>query len=99
MRKSFDGLLASARQLGIDPYEGSCVLFMSRSRMILKAIVGDKKRVLLICRRFEGSAFSSMVNELFTEPVRSKTQAQMMLLFEGFVFTLRSETKAWNLRP
>jgi hypothetical protein len=92
MRKSFDGLLARARQLGIDPYEGSCVVFMSRSRVILKAIVGDKKGVLLLCRRFE-------VNELFTESVKSISQAQMMLLFEGFVFTLRSETKDWNPRP
>jgi hypothetical protein len=99
MRKSFDGLLARARQLGIDPYEGSCVVFMSRSRVILKAIVGDKKGVLLLCRRFEGSALSAMVNELFTESVKSISQAQMMLLFEGFVFTLRSETKDWNPRP
>ena len=49
MRRSFDGLLSSARHLGLDPYAGCCVVFLSRSRVILKAVFGDAKGIVLVC--------------------------------------------------
>jgi hypothetical protein len=40
-RKRFDGLQAEAFQLGADPYDGDCVLFVKRDHTQLRAIVGD----------------------------------------------------------
>lgn len=40
-RKRFDGLLAEALQLGADPYDGDCVLFVKRDHTQLRAVVGD----------------------------------------------------------
>ena len=53
-RKRFDGLLAEALQLGADPYDGDCVLFVKRDHTQLRAVVGDGVGLYLICRRFEG---------------------------------------------
>jgi len=59
-RKRFDGLLAEAFQLGADPYEGDCVLFVKRDHTQLRAIVGDGVGLYLICRRFEGGCLRNL---------------------------------------
>jgi hypothetical protein len=46
-RKRFDGLLAEAFQLGADPYDGDCVLFVKRDHTQLRAIVGTAWPYLL----------------------------------------------------
>ena len=99
MRRSFDGLLAAARHLGLDPYEGCCVVFLSRSRLILKAVVGDEKGILLLARRFEGGALPRLVDELLSPAVRRVSQAQLLLLFEGCAAVVRSEAPPWRRLP
>jgi len=99
MRRSFDGLLASARHLGLDPYEGCCVVFLSRSRLILKAVFGDAKGISLICRQFEGGRLPKLVESLLDPKVKIITQAQMLLLFEGYTFRVDSEVPAWKPVP
>lgn len=96
MRRSFDGLLASARHLGLDPYEGCCVVFLSRSRHILKAVFADDKGVKLLCRRFEGSCLPRLVNELLSPGVSAISQAQLLLLFKGCSFEIRGEARTWR---
>jgi hypothetical protein len=49
-RKRFDGLLAEARQLGADPYDGDCVMFVKRDHTQLRAIVGDSVGLYLFGR-------------------------------------------------
>lgn len=99
MRRSFDGLLASARHLGLDPYQGCCVVFLSRSRLILKAVLGDAKGIVLICRRFEGGRLPKLVDGLLDPKVKVITQAQMLLLFEGCTFHVSSEVPPWKPVP
>jgi hypothetical protein len=96
MRRSFDGLLASARHLGLDPYEGCCVVFLSRSRLILKAIVGDDKGLLLVGRRFEGGGLPRLVDELLLPAVRKISQAQLQFLLEGCTVEVRAEARPWR---
>lgn len=96
MRRSFDGLLASARHLGLDPYRGCCVLFLSKSRLILKAVVGDDKGILLLCRRFEGGRLPRLVDDLLEPSVRRISQAQLLFLFEGCTFEVRGEAPSWR---
>ena len=59
-RKRFDGVLAEAFQLGADPYDGDCVLFVKRDHTQLRAIVGDGVGLYLICRRFEGGCLRNL---------------------------------------
>jgi hypothetical protein len=46
-RKRFDGLLAEAFQLGADPYDGDCVLFVKRDH----TRTGSAERVLQVGQR------------------------------------------------
>lgn len=96
MRRSFDGLLASARHLGLDPYEGCCVVFLSRSRQILKAVFGDDKGIKLLCRRFEGSCLPRLVDDLLAPGVTTISQAQLLMLFEGCSFEIRGVARSWR---
>jgi len=99
MRRSFDGLLAAARHLGLDPYEGCCVVFLSRSRLVLKAVVGDDKGILLLCRRFEGGRLPQLVDELLLPAVRRISQAQLLFLFEGCNVVVKAEAPSWRPVP
>ncbi len=96
MRRSFDGLLASARHLGLDPYDGCCVVFLSRSRHILKAVFADDRGIKLLCRRFEGSCLPRMVKDLLAPEVTTISQAQLLLLFEGCAFEIRAVARPWR---
>lgn len=97
MRKSYDGLLATSRNLGLDPYGGECVVFVSRNRRILKAIYGDKKGILLLCRRFEGSSLKALSWLLTSEDsFHTISYSQMLLLFDGFTFRLITEVDDWK---
>lgn len=97
MRKSYDGLLVAARHMGLDPYGGQCVVFISRNGRILKAVLGDAKGIYLLCRRFEGGRLQKLRQSL-SDPnsLHKISTAQMMLLFEGHTFTLLSEAKDWR---
>jgi hypothetical protein len=99
MRRSFDGLLAAARHLQLDPYNGCCVVFLSRSRHILKAVVGDEKGILLLCRRFEGGGLPRLFEKLLSPEVRKISQAQLLFLFEGCTVEVKSEAPSWRPLP
>lgn len=99
MRRSFDGLLVAARHLGFEPYDGSCLVFLSRSRHILKAVVGDDKGLMLLCRRFEGGALPRLIGELLAPETRRISQAQLLFLFEGCTFEVRGEAPRWRVSP
>ena len=97
-RKRFDGLLAEAFQLGADPYDGDCVLFVKRDHTQLRAVVGDGVGLYLICRRFEGGRLRNLAA---FAPQPSSTEistAEPSLLLEGASFTVHQRARAWRSR-
>jgi hypothetical protein len=100
MRKSYDGLLSASRNLGLDPYGGECVVFFSKNRRLLKAIIGDAKGIFLLCRRFEGSNLRSLGEFLnAADSFHTISYSQMLLLFEGYTFRLLAEARDWKQLP
>lgn len=97
-RKRFDGLLAEAFQLGADPYDGDCVLFVKKDHTQLRAIVGDGVGLYLICRRFEGGRLRNLA-AFAHEPCASQiSTAELSLLLEGANFTVHQRARAWRER-
>ncbi len=95
-RKRFDGLLAEALQLGADPYDGDCVLFIKRDRTQLRAVVGDGVGLYLICRRFEGGRLGNLA-AFTTQPGATEiSTAELSLLLEGASFTVHQRAPAWR---
>ena len=95
-RKRYDGLLAEAFQLGADPYDGDCVLFVKGDHTQLRAIVGDGVGVYLICRRFEGGRLSNLAAFAPERCAAEISTAELSLLLEGASFTVHQRAKAWR---
>ena len=64
-RKRFDGLLGEAYRLGADPYSGDCVVFIKSDHTQIRAIVGDRLGLYMVCRRFEGEKLRVLVGAHF----------------------------------
>lgn len=60
MRKSFDGLLALAKQVfrDQDPYSGCWFLFVNRRGNYVKILTWDRMGVALLAKRLERSRFA-----------------------------------------
>lgn len=100
MRKSYNGLLVLARKLGLDPYQGECVIFISKNGRLMKAVIGDSKGIFLLCRKFEGSSLRELRRSFLSGNSYQKiTTSQMWLLFEGYTSQLTGEAKDWKGAP
>lgn len=97
-RRRFDGLLAEALQLGADPYDGDCVLFVKRDHTQLRAIVGDGVGLYLICRRFEGGRLRDLAAFARDPQATEISTAELSLLLEGASFTVHARARVWRTR-
>ena len=95
-RKGADGLLAECYQMELDPYQGDCVVFLHRSRRMLKVIGGDEFGVWVLLRRFEGGAMSELFPFLDNACFVSASQAELAMLLEGATFEVTSKIKPWK---
>ena len=95
-RKRFDGLLAEAFQLGADPYDGDCVLFIKGDRTQLRAVVGDGVGLYLVCRRFEGGRLRDLAAFSAQPGAAEISTAELSLLLEGASFTVHQRARAWR---
>lgn len=60
MRKSFDGLYASARQsLNRDPRDGDMILFVSRDRKQARVLSWDGSGLVILAKRLEQGRFNA----------------------------------------
>lgn len=97
-RRRFDGLLAEALQLGADPYDGDCVLFVKRDHTQLRAIVGDGVGLYLVCRRFEGGRLRNLAAFARDPQATEISTAELSLLLEGASFTVHQRARVWRER-
>jgi len=97
-RRRFDGLLAEAFQLGADPYDGDCVLFVKKDHTQLRVIVGDGVGLYLICRRFEGGRLRNLATFAQDPCATEISTAELSLLLEGASFTVHQRARAWRSR-
>jgi hypothetical protein len=97
-RRRFDGLLSEAFQLGADPYDGDCVLFVKRDHTQLRAVVGDGVGLYLICRRFEGGRLRNLAAFARDPQATEISIAELSLLLEGACFTVHQRARVWRDR-
>lgn len=95
-RKRFDGLLAEAYQLGINPYNGDCIVFISRDHTQIRVVVGDPLGLCLICRRFEGGCLKTSFTFARDPSCSTISSAELAMLFEGATFSVRRRVKPWK---
>jgi hypothetical protein len=91
-RKQCNGLLAEARRLGFDPYDGQMLVFVRRDKRQLRAIVGDHLGLYLLTRRFEGGSLKFN----FDLSTKELSQAELMMWLEGAHFSIHKIAKSWR---
>lgn len=91
-RKQCNGLLAEARRLGFDPYDGQMVVFVRRDKRQLRAIFGDDVGLYLLTRRFEGGCLKFD----FDQRLKDVTQAELLMWLEGAHFSVHKVAKPWR---
>ena len=89
-RKRFDGLLSLCYQNNYNPYEGDCVLFLSRSGRELRALFGDKFGLYLICRRFDGGRVKNLLKK------SELTHGELSFLLQGIEISIERQVKPWR---
>jgi hypothetical protein len=91
-RKQCNGLLAEARRLGFEPYDGQMLVFVRRDKRQLRAIVGDDIGLYLLTRRFEGGCLKFD----FDKRLKDLTQAELLMWLEGAHFSVHKTAKPWR---
>jgi hypothetical protein len=98
-RKQVDGLLAEAYRLGVNPYQGDCVVFVKKDQTQLRAIVGDNTGLYLVIRRFEGGRLRSLLAFAEQPTCTAVSRGELSLLLEGASFTVHKRARRWVDAP
>jgi hypothetical protein len=95
-RKQMDGLLAEAYRLGAKPYDGDCVVFVKKDRTQLRALVGDRYGLYLVCRRFDAGRLRVLLRFADQPSARTVSPGELGLLLEGSSFTVHTRVRPWK---
>ena len=95
-RKRFDGLLSESYKLGLNPYEGDCVVFLKGDHTQLRALAGDALGLYMVCRRFEGGRLRAAFTFARDPKAKTITLAELHLLMEGASYTVHKRVRAWR---
>jgi len=92
-RKSFDGLLAEAYLMDIDPFDGNVVIFVGRRKTTVKILACDTTGIWILAKRFS----TAYVTHRFYGERRyreiSHTELQMFL--EGCSYQVLKRPMPW----
>jgi hypothetical protein len=95
-RKSWNGLLRECKQMGFDPYDGDCVVFIKRDKRQIRALLGDSLGLIMVSRRFDGGPLPfCWLTDATPEP-EAISAAQLTLLLEGARCEVHKRVDAWK---
>lgn len=87
-RKSFDGLLAECYHLGLDPLAGDLVLFVGRSKRLVKILFADSTGLWILSKRFSERTMRTRLRFLSEPKVQTITQGELAMFCEGSAYQL-----------
>lgn len=87
-RKSHDGLLAEAYNMGLDPFSGDVVLFVGRCRRRMKLLFADTSGLWLAYKRFNSDSMKTKFRFLTDPRVNQISMAELQMFFEGTAYTV-----------
>lgn len=95
-RKQHSGLLAEVYKMGLDPFLGDVVIFVGKSRRMLKVLYADPTGLFLTAKLFTMEAIKT--NFRFVDDALAKdiTQAELSLLLEGSRYVIEKKVKSYQ---
>jgi hypothetical protein len=97
-RKGFNGLIGECYRLGVDPYEGICVVFLKTDRTQIRALVGDDAGLFLLSRRFDNGSIKPSWLTSSSPKTHTITQGELSLLLEGAHYVVKKRVKKWRTK-
>ena len=84
LRKGFDGLYGIVMaELGRDPLDGDCFLFVNRARSRAKVLLWDGTGLCIYMKRLEQSRFACLWETSGSRPARERVMSEVTLFLEG----------------
>lgn len=94
-RKGHQGLLSEAKRNGIDLYRGDMVVFVSRDRKKVKAIVGDDSGLTLLYKCFSKGTIKTKIRFLEHPEIHDVSYAEIAMILEGSSYTVHKKSNKW----
>ena len=87
-RKSHDGLLAEAYNMGLDPFAGDVILFVGRCRRRMKLLFADDNGLWLAFKRFNAQSMRTKFRFLTDPKANQISMGELQMFFEGSAYTV-----------
>ncbi len=95
-RKQHSGLLAEVYKMGLDPFQGDMVIFVGRSRKMLKVLYADSTGLLLTAKLFTMESMKTNFKFLIEPLAKDITHAELALLLEGSRYVIEKKVKPYQ---
>lgn len=95
-RRGFQGLLAEAYRMGLDPFRGDLIIFVGRNRRRLKILYSDDSGLWISAKLFTSESMKTHFQFLIDPQCEAITDAELMMLIEGSRYTLERKVKSYR---
>jgi transposase len=95
-RKQHSGLLAEAYKMGLDPFSGDVIIFVGRSRRMLKVLYADPTGLFVTAKLFSLEAIKTKFKFISEPLAQDITAAELSLLIEGSRYTIEKRVAVYT---
>ena len=95
-RKQHSGLLAEVYKMGLDPFMGDMIIFVGKSRRMLKVLYADPTGLFLTAKLFTMEAIKTNFKFLMEPLAKDITHAELSLLLEGSRYVIEKKVKLYQ---
>jgi transposase len=97
-RKQHNGLLAEAYKMGLDPFSGDVIIFVGRTRRMLKVLYADPTGLFVTAKLFTLETMKTKFKFISEPLAQNITAAELSLLIEGSRYTIEKRVAIYT-RP
>lgn len=95
-RKQHSGLLAESYKMGLDPFAGDVIIFVGRTRRMLKVIYADATGLFLTAKMFTLETMKTKFKFLTESVAKDISMAELSLLLEGTRYTIEKRVTTYT---
>jgi transposase len=95
-RKQHSGLLAEAYKMGLDPFAGDIIIFVGRTRRMLKVLYTDSTGLFVTAKLFTLETMKTRFKFLTESVAKDITMAELSLLIEGTRYTIEKRVAPYT---
>jgi len=95
-RKQHNGLLAEAYKMGLDPFAGDLIIFVGRTRRMLKVLYSDPTGLMVTAKLFTLESMKTRFKFISEPLAQDITEAELTLILEGTRYTIEKRVAIYT---